>query len=91
MRLWRAHANTGRVVEHYVPPSSDAIDEAQEEHALNLRRVRQYLVRERSWRHTEVDRALDDLVDNEAIRLVAEDDGDVRIELIKQLGGEAVG
>ena len=28
--VWRAHANTGGVVEHYVPPSPDAIDEAQE-------------------------------------------------------------
>ena len=78
--------DTGGVAERYVPPSPDTIDAAQVEHALNLRCVRQYLVRERKWRHTEVDRALDDLVHDEAIRLVAEDDGDVRIELVKRPG-----
>jgi hypothetical protein len=82
--IWFAHAATGGDGERYVPPTHETIEQAQVEHALNIRCVRQYLVRERQWRHTEVDRALDDLVHDEAIRLVAEHDGDVRIDLLKR-------
>lgn len=82
--IWWAHAGTPRYTD-YEPPSMETVDREEIEHALNIRCVRQYLVREKRWRAGEIDRALDDLVDDEAIRLVAEGEGDVRIELVKRL------
>ena len=53
--------------------------------ALNVAMVARYLMRESGWTRRQVDVALDDLANDESIRLVAESEtGDIGIELLRR-------
>jgi hypothetical protein len=53
-------------------------------YALNVRAVTAHLRAEAGWSARQVDVALNDLAEQERIRLVAEGGGDIRIELLRR-------